>query len=384
MRKLVCLTTEFFSANSLSINYHLVLLLKGLPGIKEYEAKVYSYEPEPKLTEKAVLHQLNGEAFADRVTFQRMTTMSPKIWASELENADVLLCQHYSFAEILQETRKRKPEIKIVSWIHSIVQEEFLSGTIISKNDAYPFIRQQNLQVKLSDHCIIDSRYDYDLGRMDFRDMKRARVIWPVTEMGDFRVRRQKNDAELFREGRRKLSEVEILFIGRWDYRKGLDSLIPCSFRMYMEYGVKTVLLTDGGGDYVISDNAGRRQYEALRKCGGLRFERWKSDKQEYTDFLCEKRWVAVLPSYYDPFNLAAYDCAALGIPLLVSNRCGVCEIFTERKSIAVCNPYDMEELYQRLYDLCRAATEPLPAWPLHYGVPQFECNIRELFGSLI
>ena len=107
MRKLVCLTTEFFSANSLSINYHLVLLLKGLPGIKEYEAKVYSYEPEPKLTEKAVLHQLNGEAFADRVTFQRMTTMSPKIWASELENADVLLCQHYSFAEILQETRKR-------------------------------------------------------------------------------------------------------------------------------------------------------------------------------------------------------------------------------------------------------------------------------------
>lgn len=382
MKKLICLTADLFSENSLSINYHLLLLLKGVLGIEGCEAKVCSYESAPQLTEEVVLRRLNSEALSGRVVFQRMTTLAPQSWISELEEADVLLCQHYSFADILQEIRRHKPEIKIVSWIHSIVQEEFLSGSIGSKNDAYPLIRQQNLQVGLSDLCIFDSRYDYRLGCLDFRGMKRARVIWPVTEMGAFRVRRLKNDEELLRKG--KLSDVEILFIGRWDYRKGLDSLIPCSFRMYMEHGVKTVFLTDGAEDYVISDQAGRRQFETLRKCGGVQFENWISDKKKYADFLCEKRRVAVMPSYYDPFNLAAYDCAALGIPMLVSDRCGVCELFQEGEALEICNPYDVKELYQKLYALCCAAGELLPVMPLSYGVPQFECRIQKLFGSWI
>lgn len=381
MDNLVCLTGCLFSEKSLSINYHLMLLLKCLLSGGKYKMTVYSYDANPVLTEKELLNELGCPELYGKVMFACVATLAPRIWADKLAKADVLLCQHYSFSEILEEAKARRPELRIVSWIHSIVQEEYLSGTINSINDAYPLIRQQNRQVSCSDICIFDSEYDYSLGRMDFRAIKRAGVIHPVTEMERFREKRRKADQAIFRKGNLDPTKVELLFIGRWDYRKGLDSLIPCSFRMFMEHGVKTVLLTDGREEYVFSEQAVRRQFRSLLRSGGIRFEDWKTEKQEYGKYLCgEKRRIAVLPSYYDPFNMAAYDCAVLNIPMVISNRCGICEILPSQKSIAVCNPYDVEDVYQKIYSMCQLAVEPFPEYTLEYRLPQFYQDIKAVF----
>ncbi len=384
LKKLICLTCYLYTDKCSSVNYHLLLLIKSVLMGRGYDVAVYSYEPEPVYTEQEMLDNLGCGEFSGRVEFRRLNTMSPGVWASRLSEADVILCQHYSFAEILLTAKAQKTDIKIVSWIHSIVQEEYLSGSINGKNDAYPILCQQKQQAALSDVCVFDSQYDYNLGRLDFTQMKRTAVIYPVSEMEKFREERLEAERKIFQEGMLKLSDVEILFIGRWDFRKGLDSLIPCSFRMFLEHGVKTVLLTNGNEEYVFSDQAGKRQFRTLVDSGGLQFESWKPEKKEYARYLCEKRRVAVLPSYYDAFNMAAYDCAVLGIPLIVSNRCGVCELLVPHESLAVCNPYDTEVLYEQIYAMCTAALVPLPGHILHYGPTEFHRDITDLFYELL
>lgn len=380
MRKLICLTRDLFTDKSYSINYHLMLLIKCVLAGNGYEVVVYSCENEPQLSQDTVLKNLGFQELSDKVTFCYLTTMAPGKWVSCLSGGDILLCQHYSFSDILREVKERKPNMKIISWIHSIVQEEYLSGTINGKNDAYIYIKQQNEQVRLSDLCIFDSQYDYQLGRLDFLHLSQTAVIYPVTDMDRYTDEWQDGKNDMFQDENIKLGDLELLFIGRWDYRKGLDSLIPCSFRLFMEHGLKTILLTDGRQEYVLSDQAGRRQFRSLVRSGGVQFESWKPNKREYARFLCEKRRVAIMPSYYDPFNMAAYDCAALGLPLVISNRCGVCEILDASESLAICNPYDIETFYKQICVTCESSSGSLSKHVLRYGLAEFEHDIHDLF----
>lgn len=382
MKKLICLTRDLFTDKSYSINYHLMLLIKCVLAGNGYEIVVYSYENKPQLSQNTVLSNLGFQELSEKATFCYLTTMAPGAWVSCLLDGDILLCQHYSFSDILREIKERKPNMKIVSWIHSIVQEEYLSGAINGKNDAYIYIKQQNEQVRLSDLCIFDSQYDYQLGRIDFLQLSQTAVIYPVTDMERYAEEWQGGQNDIFRDKNIQLRDLELLFVGRWDYRKGLDSLIPCSFRLFMEHGLKTILLTDGWQEYVLSDQAGRRQFRSLVRSGGLQFESWKPNKREYARFLCEKRRVAIMPSYYDPFNMAAYDCAVLGLPLLISNRCGACEILDASESLAICNPYDIETFYRQIYNMCESATGLPSKHTLRYGLAEFEQAIHDVFYS--
>lgn len=378
MKRLICFTSCFFCGEWYSVNYHMLLLLRAVHAAGGYEVIVYSYEENPTLTEREVLQNAGSADLEGKIMFQRMDTMSPVFWTDHMPKADVILCQHYSFVDILDAVRRCQPQVRIVSWIHSIVLEEMLSGSIFDKNDAYPLIRQQNVQVALSDFCIFDSWYDYGLGKLDFSDMRQACVIYPLTEITAFQGEKGWGDTDC-------ILKPEILFVGRWDFRKGLDSLIPCSFRMFMEYRVKTVLLTDGEGEHVFSSDATRYQYRSLLRSGGLTFEKWKLDKKEYAGFLMKKRRIAVFPSYYDPFNMAAYDCAALGIPIVVSNRCGVQEILTDGKGLAVCNPYDMETLYGQICGMCSKEFLQQPAeYRISYEFSKFNDDVSKLFYETI
>lgn len=387
VKKLVCFTGCLFSSGWDSVNYHLLLLLRAVITARGYEITVFSYEEKPVRSEQMVLEDAGFMELSEKVAFRRMDIMSPSAWMSQMPRADVILCQHYSFVNILKAVRIRWPQVRIVSWIHSVVQEELLSGSIYDKNDAYPFMRQQNAQVALSDLCVFDSLYDRSLGKLDFGGMGKSCVIYPVTEMGIYN-RGGFYDTDCGQK-------PEILFIGRWDYRKGLDSLIPCSYRMFLEHGIKTVLLTEGDGEYVFASDAARHQFRNLVRSGGVKFEGWKSDKKAYAEYLLEKRRVAVFPSYYDTFNMAAYDCASLGIPLVVSNRCGIREVLGEGEWLAVCNPYDIELLYEEICSMClakgrrtefgedesgRAVSGQSARYVIRYGYREFERDIKEVF----
>lgn len=381
MKRLVCFTCCLFSGTWYSVNYHLLLLMRTVAAAGGYEILVYSYEENPVLTENEVLENMDCSSLKGKVTFYKKDTMSPAAWSAGLPKADVILCQHYSFAEILRAVRRCQPQVRIISWIHSIVQEELLSGTIWYKNDAETLINQQNMQTALSDYCVFDSQYDYRLGQLDFAKLGRAGVIYPLTEMNLHKGHLcEKKDNSRKTENRQ---DTEILFIGRWDYRKGLDSLIPCSFRMFMEHGVKTVLLTNRGGPYVFSCDATEHQFETMVRYGGIRFENWKLNKREYAGYLTNKRRIAVFPSYYDPFNMAAYDCAALGMPVVVSNRCGVCEILEAGRGLAVCNPYDIQSLYEQICAMCMMP-ETSAEYEISYNFSRFQDDIRELFYEKI
>ena len=381
MKKLVCLTPCLYSDKCYSLSCHLMLLLKSLLDCGQFQIEIYSYDEVITMTENQMLENLDCTFLSEKVKILSLCTLAPPAWIPHIQDADILFCQHYLFSEILREAKKSVPDIKIISWIHSIVHEEYLSGAILYKNDAYPIIRQQNLEVNLSDICVFDSDYDLRLGKLDFNGIRSTRVIYLPTEM--FRYHKEyKSKSRLPIDGcPLKTENIEILFIGRWDFRKGIDSLIPCSFRMYMEHGIKTVFLCNRGKETVFSDEAAIRMYQSLIQSGGLRFENWKLNKHEYVEFLSSQRWVCVFPSYYDPFNMAALDCAVLGLPMIVSNRCGVVEILHEDDGLKICNPYDREILYENIHNVCYAARNTLPEHSITHGFGDFQKSVLELFN---
>lgn len=91
-----------------------------------------------------------------------------------------------------------------------------------------------------------------------------------------------------------------------------------------------------------------------------------------------------MFPSYYDTFNMAAYDCAALGIPLVVSNRCGIREVLETGEGLAVCNPYDIEWLYEEICSMCLPEGRQTAQYVIRYGYRQFERDIKEVLYKTI
>jgi UDP-glucose:(heptosyl)LPS alpha-1,3-glucosyltransferase len=63
-----------------------------------------------------------------------------------------------------------------------------------------------------------------------------------------------------------------------------------------------------------------------------------------------------VLPSLYDPFGIAVLEALAMGLPAIVSSRCGAAEIIESGVNGWVCEPGDSAAIAQLMQTAERAA----------------------------
>ncbi len=345
MINLTFFTLSFLGGACSSINYHLLCVVSTILDTDDYNISVLSYESDA--VEKSAQSVFDDYGFAElcgRVKVVPLSSLDAEEWSGYGTAAHIVFCQHFYFADVLNYIKEVNPEVKIISWVHSIAREEYLSSCRMYLDFDDWRERKQNLLCKISDICVFDSKFDYNLACLDFCRIKDAVIIYPVTRLAD------ENKCPINKH------DYELLYIGRFDYRKGLESLIPCSYRLFLERQVRTVLLTESFTvpDNVITNSVAVKQFNILAQNGGLIVEPWIYDKNDYADYLHAGTRIAVFPSYYDAFNMAVYDCALAGLPLVVSNRCGVREVLDKDDNfLRLCNPYDIEQLYESIISLC-------------------------------
>lgn len=326
----------------------------------DYDIHIYSHDPTADITLEEAFKNLDCPELFGKISFHRMENLYPLTWGKEFADFDIVFCQMYQFAGILEKAKGINNNLKVISWIHSILIEEHLAHLLRNGEQMQFAFRQQDKLVKLSDICVFDSVMDLERGLLDFPNIReKSQVIYPVSRIDQGYIVK-KPDGSIDTSEVSKLSEITLTFIGRWDYRKGIEHVMPCCFKMFAEHNVKTVILSDfhlyENYQHMFTSITTRFQFRSLVDSGAIQLVKWKSDRREYLRFLGEKPRVAVLPSLYDPFNIIAYDCAVMGVPLVLSNRCGAAEILEQGEALAVCNPLLTDCLYEKILAMCATA----------------------------
>jgi D-inositol-3-phosphate glycosyltransferase len=118
--------------------------------------------------------------------------------------------------------------------------------------------------------------------------------------------------------------ESIVLYVGRFDRRKGIETLVRAMAEVQDSIDAK--LLVVGGSDPNQSDGQERRRIEALAAELGI------ADRTEFVGMVGHDRLpvyysaadVCVVPSHYEPFGLVAIEAMACGTPVIASNVGGL------------------------------------------------------------
>lgn len=175
------------------------------------------------------------------------------------------------------------------------------------------------------------------------------RVIHHGVNMNEFTPYHESDEGVKVRsEIREKLKifddEVAFIFVGAFNYRKGLDSLIKAFQRMSPEQQMKSHLILVGGGDEtpfkeMIHPNSQDR----------IHFVTHQKDIRPYY-------WAAdtfVLPSLYEPFGLVTLEAMSCGLPAIVSKTAGSAELIKHQENGLLLNsPTDSSEVSKLLCEI--------------------------------
>jgi glycosyltransferase involved in cell wall biosynthesis len=139
--------------------------------------------------------------------------------------------------------------------------------------------------------------------------------------------------------------ECRVCFVGRLEYRKGVDLLLEAGHRLYARYpNVQYYFI---GKDCLdLRDNLTRSHFSAdyLRK---LHFV-GQIPRNEIKKYLLSSDF-AVFPSRYEPFGLVALEAMACGLPVIVSSAGGWREAVEDGVTGFIVEPGDVEPLRQAI-----------------------------------
>jgi glycosyltransferase involved in cell wall biosynthesis len=132
--------------------------------------------------------------------------------------------------------------------------------------------------------------------------------------------------AELAARGRFRASHPDlaerriILFLSRFDRKKGMDLLLPAFAQIRNEFP-DSVLVLAGSGDSALVDSLRAR----IRQLGIERDVFWPGflDAEQKHEALADAD-LFVLPSYSENFGIAAAEALAAGCPVIVSNQVAI------------------------------------------------------------
>lgn len=132
---------------------------------------------------------------------------------------------------------------------------------------------------------------------------------------------------------------AELLFVGRLEYEKGVQEAIAALARIRRSHpGVTLTIAGDGTQqDWLVEQARRHRVLRATRFVGRV-------DHDDLLQLL-HRADAAVLPSHYEPFGLAALECAAAGTPLVTTDVGGLGELVVDGVTGLSCPPRDAAAL---------------------------------------
>jgi UDP-glucose:(heptosyl)LPS alpha-1,3-glucosyltransferase len=95
-----------------------------------------------------------------------------------------------------------------------------------------------------------------------------------------------------------------------------------------------------------------------------------------------------ILPSRYDPFPNTVLEALAMGLPAIVSSRCGAAEVVQHGKGGWICDPDDAPGIARLMHEADRALRSPdamaaARATAERFGIDAMAAKLAELYGSL-
>jgi glycogen synthase len=149
-------------------------------------------------------------------------------------------------------------------------------------------------------------------------------------------------EVAVFRTAHTPGGERMVLFAGRLEYEKGVQTVLHALDRVVAAVG-PVVFYVAGVGTY--SDEL-HRQVEELGLSDVVRFTGFLEDHDLRLHYAAAD--VAVAPSIYEPFGLVAVEAMACGTPVVVGDTGGLREIVSDGHGLSF-PPQDADELAERL-----------------------------------
>lgn len=142
-----------------------------------------------------------------------------------------------------------------------------------------------------------------------------------------------------FAARRRRTGPAELLYVGRLEYEKGVHDLIAALPRIRRAHPGTTLTIAGDGTqtDFLLAQARKHKVLKATRFVGHLHHDELLA--------ALHRADVAVLPSHYEPFGLAALEAAAAGVPLVTSNSGGLGEAVINGVTGLSCPPRDVAGL---------------------------------------
>jgi UDP-glucose:(heptosyl)LPS alpha-1,3-glucosyltransferase len=188
---------------------------------------------------------------------------------------------------------------------------------------------------------ICNSRMVQEEVRRGFRiDPAKLHVIYNGVDLEHFHPRHR----DALRAGARAElgcggAETVFLFVGSGFFRKGLASAIQA---LGMRHAPAWRLVVAG------NDRHMKRYAAFARRCGVADRVQFLGGRKDVRPLYAAADCF-VLPSRYDPFPNTALEALAMGLPAIVSSRCGAAEIIESGTNGWVCPPDDVRRLAERM-----------------------------------
>ncbi len=141
---------------------------------------------------------------------------------------------------------------------------------------------------------------------------------------------------------------TRFLFMGRVMREKGIDELFSAMSRL-RENGFNCALDVLGGYE---EDYAAK--IEACTRQGWLHYHGYQKDVRPFI----ENAHCFVLPSYHEGMANTNLECAAMGRPVITSNIHGCKEAVIENVSGLLCDPQDVDSLYDAMAHFMQISRE--------------------------
>jgi D-inositol-3-phosphate glycosyltransferase len=138
-------------------------------------------------------------------------------------------------------------------------------------------------------------------------------------------------------------SSLVVLYVGRFDRRKGIETLVRAIGRSIFPGLADIRLILVGGSRPGQSDGIERERIEGIVDELGLReFTTFPGQiSPEILPYYYGAANVCVVPSHYEPFGLVAIEAMASGVPVVASNVGGLKYTVVHEKTGLLCPPQD-------------------------------------------
>ena len=341
------LTIELLGVRTYSVNCHLLLLLKWISDtIKGLKFRIITSETTSYCHSFNQIQMLYGidlkdvEIEVDTVDYKDSSTVS-----SMLCGDAIVISEIYVWADAIHLLKKQSPKTKVIYSLHSILQQEYIINKQMGWNGYDLFLNMQEKMIHDADILIFDSQYDMHICNTFYSTQNKSKTIYPVTSI------------EKCLSSWRPISQDTFMYAGRWEPRKGIEQLIRSFFKYNtIHRSSQLIIFSDisfvQNSEALFSSKTVLHMFRCLLEDHRIVLQNWKNSRIEYLNYLVNHTNCLILPSLYDPFNIIAYESVLMGVPLIISGCCGVIEVLSHNANYNIVNPYNSEDIYQKMLSL--------------------------------